>query len=826
MRYLLFVVFLTFIVACGGGGGGSSPVPPGGKTLQKIEITPFVSSIALNTSLELTATGIYSDKSTADITGTVTWTAVDPTIFSFSGEEGEEGLARAVKVGATSVRASLENVNGSLAITVKNLTLNSLTAEPPNVTLAVSGQAPLKILGQFNDASIQNVTHDVTFDSAHEAIATVDEDNTIVAHAQGSTTITASMAGVDVDINVTVTNATLEGIEVSPLAFTLPKGIIKDYTATGIYSDSSKKDLTDQVVWTSSDTSIATMSGNTVTAVKAGQVIINAVFGAYSAQSTLTVTDTVLEGIEISPSSVELASGLGYQLKANGFFADSSVVDITGQVIWASGNEDVVKVHNNDDEKGLIQAVAVGTATITAAYGGFAGESHITVNADTVDSLEILWPGTPMATGTSAQFQVRGMFGAEARDLTADALWTSSDSSVLSVGNGESGGFVTAHAPGTAELTAQFGGVSTAVTVTVTSAVLDSITIEPQDYSSPTGLSVQYTATGHFSDASEQDLTNQVVWTVANTTVARILNLKGSSGMLHTFAAGTTTVTAEFGSKLTQTSLTVTGESLVRLRFAPTYGALETGATMAMKLEGVFSDGSSRDLSAQAVWLSLDSSVVTVSNTDGSKGNLAGVAVGTSYVVAALGDLGLATPIWVLKPVASLVITSESGIFTIPEGWGGLFKATAHYVDGTNEDVTGKVFWSSSNTNVAAFVDYGRVVGRANGSTDISVSLSGIVRDTENLAVVVITSLEMSVDNLGEGKFQFRAWGMWGGADDDPFEFTDAVAWSSSNTSVMTISNTAGEKGLAQAISAGACNITAVYEDLTVSKPVTITAAK
>ena len=53
---------------------------------------------------------------------------------------------------------------------------------------------------------------------------------------------------------------TLVSLALTPLNPSLPRGTVQQFTATGTYSDGSTQDLTTSVSWTSSDTSVATIS--------------------------------------------------------------------------------------------------------------------------------------------------------------------------------------------------------------------------------------------------------------------------------------------------------------------------------------------------------------------------------------------------------------------------------------------------------------------------------------------------------------------------------------------------------------------------------------
>ena len=59
---------------------------------------------------------------------------------------------------------------------------------------------------------------------------------------------------------LTVTDATLVSIEVTPAAPSITNSLTQQFTATGTLSDSSTQDLTTQVTWASSDSAVATVS--------------------------------------------------------------------------------------------------------------------------------------------------------------------------------------------------------------------------------------------------------------------------------------------------------------------------------------------------------------------------------------------------------------------------------------------------------------------------------------------------------------------------------------------------------------------------------------
>ncbi len=95
-------------------------------------------------------------------------------------------------------------------------------------------------------------------------------------------------------------------------------------------------------------------------------------------------------------------------------------------------------------------------------------------------------------------------------------------------------------------------------TATVT---LSSITVTPANPTIAPGLTQQFTATGHYSDGSTQDITMTAIWSSSTTSVAVISNATGSNGLATAVAAGSSTITATSGSIPGSTTLTVNAVS-------------------------------------------------------------------------------------------------------------------------------------------------------------------------------------------------------------------------------------------------------------------------
>src|SRR5216117_4122467 len=148
----------------------------------------------------------------------------------------------------------------SVHVTAKNATLVSIGVTPanPNLPQGLTGQ--FTATGTYSDNSTQDLTAQVAWSSSNTGVATIDSAGLATSVAAGTTTITATLGLVSENTTLTVTNATLSSIAVTPTNPSIANGTTRQFTATGTYSDFTTQDLTTQVAWSSSAAGVATIS--------------------------------------------------------------------------------------------------------------------------------------------------------------------------------------------------------------------------------------------------------------------------------------------------------------------------------------------------------------------------------------------------------------------------------------------------------------------------------------------------------------------------------------------------------------------------------------
>ena len=173
----------------------------------------------------------------------------------------------------------------------------------------------------------------------------------------------------------------------------------------------------------------------------------------------------------------------------------------------------------------------------------------------------------------------------------------------------------------------------------------------------------------------------------------------------------------------------------------------------------------------------------------------------------------------VAPSISSIAITPNS-MTTLAIGAVQPFIAIATYTDGSTVNISYVATWVSSDTTVATIAQWGKVTGVATGSTNITVSMSGITSPVLSVRVKQLYSLTVTPNPPGYlavgSTQQFTATGTF--TDSSTADITDQVMWTNNSTIVATISTT----GLATGLGGGTTFITASLSEIT-SPSVTLT---
>ncbi|HWY68996.1 MAG TPA: Ig-like domain repeat protein, partial [Terriglobales bacterium] len=443
---------------------------------------------------------------------------------------------------------------------------------------------------------------------------------------------------------------------------------------------------------------------------------------------TLTVMPATLQSITINAISGSIAKGTTDQFTATGSFSDGTTQDLSTVVTWKSDNPGVASI----SASGLATGASVGSANISASRSGITSNTlPLSVTPATLGSITISAAEPSIAKGTSDQFTAIGTFSdGTTQDLTNSVSWHSSNESAATI---TANGLATGVSVGSSDISATQNGVTSGnFPLSVTPAVLESIVISAAKTSIAKGTSVPFTAIGTFSDGSTQDLTNAATWNSSDSTIAGI----NAAGVATGISLGSTDISAtQSGVTSNKFTLTVTPAVLQSIMIRADHTSIAKGTSIQFTAIGTFSDGTTQDLTNSAIWTSLTPNVVNIDNG----GMATGVTVGLSSITASKG--GVTSNTFSLAVTAAMLqsISVSPTSASIVKGLTQQFTAKGTFTDGTTQDLTTSVIWSSSNQAVVNITDDGLATAVTVGSSNITAAQHGISSDPTVLTVLPAT---------------------------------------------------------------------------------------
>lgn len=606
--------------------------------ITELKVTPTTDTVPVGLSKPFTATAILSDgKTTIDVTDSsaISWTTSEPSIATIDAL----GLATGTAVGEVTVKATGvtpegTTVSGTATLQVTDAVIERLQVTPATETTPVGLSKPFMATAILSDGvTTLDVTNDpaISWSSSNLDIATIISGQTsgngvakgeqvgnVIITAQGTTPEGTPVSGT---ATLTVTDAVVTTLQVTPPLETTPKGLTKAFTATALMSDGTTVPVTDNtaVSWSTSDSAFATIttgqtSGNGVAKGEAvGTVTITAkgVVGTetFTGTAQLTVTDAIAQSLEVSPETASVAKGLTQQYQAVVTYSDNSTEDVTAETAitsWTSGSNASINA------TGLAKGENVGDAQITASgtYDGvtLSDTVTLTVTAAEIVSLEVTPETASIAKGqTQAYTAMATLTDGSTDNVTNDPAtsWVSSTNAASITLEGTEA-IAKGDNVGDTIITATYNGQSDTAVLTVTAAVLESITVTPDPIevgigSEKTGT---LTATGYYSDGTEDDITTLVDWTGQDTAIATVDSGVTNGGLVTGVTVASTVTKATLDSiESNEVEINVVKTLIsVSLDQVPVVELSDRTPSIALTATGLYDDGSTEDVTDSVTW--------------------------------------------------------------------------------------------------------------------------------------------------------------------------------------------------------------------------------
>ena len=393
-----------------------------------------------------------------------------------------------------------------------------------------------------------NVAGNADWTSGDTNVATIEvQENAakVTGVDSGETVITARFNDLSAQATIFV-EASLASIEVSPHELTLALGMSGKIDATGIRTNNAKRDVSGEVVWSSSDPSVADVGTAGELALEAaGPTTISASQdGDVVGSASVNVIDDALDELTIEVARAEMLLGTDQPVITTGTFGGQEL-DLGPFVDFTITDQSLEDGDAEGDvlgfEGGVVTALQAGSATFEASFevdGNEAGTSTESITIEVLGAgvnpsqIEIFVPSPLSVVGEPVTIVAEGSF-ADHDPFRISGLvdWQTSDEAPSNPSTGLAvlrlrGLQATAQTAGSVKLVSVWpieGGedVRQDATIQVIDDPASSLAVEAD------GSNV--TATATFGSAT-QDVTSAAYWVSSNPDCAFVDNAAGRSG--------------------------------------------------------------------------------------------------------------------------------------------------------------------------------------------------------------------------------------------------------------------------------------------------------
>ena len=441
-------------------------------------------------------------------------------------------------------------------------------------------------------------------------------------------------------------------------------------------------------------------------------------------------------------------------------------------------------------QKWLLSLLLVGV-TLFVGCGGSSSSGGNTPppTTPTLTAITVTPANPAIALGTTQptqQFAATGTYSdGSTKVLTSTANWISSNPAVATV---NTTGLATGMTAGTTTISATSGTITGSTVLTVNPAPLVSIAVTPATATVAPSGTQQYTAMGTYADGSTQNITLSVTWSASAGTISQ-------SGLANTTGVtpgSTVTIMAAQGNISGTATLTITNP-LVSIAVTPLTASIAQQTTQQYVAIGTYADHSTQVITTSVTWNSSNTTVATISNSQGTQGlATSGTTAGMTTITA---TSGLITSLPATLTVTSATLVSIAVTPMTPQivyQTQQAFVATGTYSDSSTQVITGSVTWASSDTTKITITVSGVATGVNTTTSPVTISATkGTVVGSTTATVVpapvvsiAITPVAPTTLAMGTSR-QYTATATLGNGS--TLNVTNVATWTSLNTAVATV---------------------------------------
>ncbi len=777
---------------------------------------------------QLSVDATLDDGSRRDVTREASWTTTDASIVSV--DQSGEVIARAP--GTAEVVATIQGVEARSRVLVTNASLRDVTVEPFEAVLGVGIERQLRAIARYNDGTSAEVTRAASWSlSSRGALDLFDDDRPgrVRALAAGAAVARAELAGFTGLASLTVTDAELVRVEVTPSEVWMGEGQSQQFRAQAFWADGANADVTGSATWTSDSDAVRVDTGDwargRATAARLGGATITAQVGLVRGEAIVTVTDERPDELTISPPVLTLPVATSLPLEATATYPPERERRVTEQASWTSSNPLIATVQNTPGFEGRVRALQPGNVTITASYLGREATMELTVSSATLTEILITPEDAALPVGSTNQYSATGIFSdGTSVYITREATWGVDDTQIARAFNGPGAeGEVQTIGPGTTRVTASYMGQLGEATLDVVGAALNRVEVLPDTSVIAVGGKRQLAAFAVFEDGSRRNVSAWAQWSTTDPVAASV----DTYGVVSTLTPGVVDVLATWGGQTGSSTLEITDASLVEIQVSPRRVEVPIDNYVRFFATAIFSDGTREDVSEEAQWKSDDPRIMSVAGGRWIPGVALGQGAGSTTITAQWGGL-VGEAEGIVTEAELLEVRISPFNLELQPGVEFQFLATAIFSDGTSRDVTFLSKWISPDRGVVDVLDDWRQKGKAFSVREGTVEVTATYREVMGRATITVTPATITqiqvipfdpTVNVGD-EIRFFATALY--SDGTSRQVWRDALWQTTDPDIATVSNARWYEGVTTAHAPGTARILATYNGVTGEAELTV----
>ena len=392
--------------------------------------------------------------------------------------------------------------------------------------------------------------------------------------------------------------------------------------------------------------------------------------------------------IEAVATSQNLTINNIFSVRVFGVWNDGVKRSITTDAVF---NIEDTKIIENISP-GSFLAKYPGDSKISFTYLGISKSLDFKITKPNLVGVE-LTPKT-MVVGANQQLKAIALYSdGTSRDVTKTSQWASSNQDIAK--ETEVPGLLNGVSKGEVSILISSGSKQSSHIINVNLMPIESITITGEINTLQLGTSIPLKAIANYVSGTTGDITKSVAWTSSDPSVLEVSDDLESKGLVTAVGGGTAQIQAIYEDDESSFEIVVTTISFASYEILPGTLKVPLGGKLSVFFEGTLGDGSDpQDITQDTRWSIDKDYIASISNEEGTKGEILPISIGTANIKALFGNDYLLSVVEVTEAAIVEIEISSS----IPNPTCGVnnpnLSAEGKLSDGTTSDITDSVTWS------------------------------------------------------------------------------------------------------------------------------------